>query len=362
MRKMILTIVAIILCVCITGCESKETAKFQPESSFFEGYNKLTDDDYATYSKTAEENGLGDTKIAIKLTIGEVVKEDFGDPTFGDLICTVGITDKNNGWLAVIDATLFGKVEDYTSLEGHDVWIAGYYQGFSSVKNVPSIFVVKYFDTTDGSEINTVFGTLLEATYESSAAIPQDVTNEAINADTNDESQNYVDYDNAYNDYNYNEPDYDNVGGPSEGQTTTTSQEQALAKANSYLRHSNFSYEGLVGQLIYEGFSESDSRYAVDNCGADWYAQALGKGQSYLKHSAFSYTGLIGQLEYEQFTNDQAVYAANNCGADWYAQAAAKAQSYLKHSSFSHDGLVNQLLYEGFTQEQAEYGVSAVGL
>ncbi|MDD3307247.1 MAG: Ltp family lipoprotein [Acetobacterium sp.] len=88
---------------------------------------------------------------------------------------------------------------------------------------------------------------------------------------------------------------------------------------------------------------------------------ALNKAKSYLDFSAFSHSGLITQLEYEGFSNEDSTYAVDNCGADWNEQAAKKAKSYLDFSSFSRDGLIDQLLYEGFTNEQAEYGATKVG-
>ncbi len=75
----------------------------------------------------------------------------------------------------------------------------------------------------------------------------------------------------------------------------------------------------------------------------------------------FSYTGLIEQLEYEGFTNDQATYGVDNSGANWNEQAAKSAKSYLEYSSFSREGLIEQLEYEGFTHEQAVYGVQQNG-
>lgn len=162
-----------------------------------------------------------------------------------------------------------------------------------------------------------------------------------------------------------------NIGMPSSnttpGTTTTpstgtVSQQNALKKAQSYLRSSAFSYDRLVSQLEYEKFSNADAVYAVNNCGANWNEQALRKAKSYLNSSAFSYTRLIRQLEYEKFTNEQAVYAVNNCGADWNEQAVKKAQSYLNSSAFSRDRLIGQLEYEGFTNEQAVYAVNQVGL
>lgn len=88
---------------------------------------------------------------------------------------------------------------------------------------------------------------------------------------------------------------------------------------------------------------------------------ALESAYSYLRFTSFSYTGLIEQLEYEGYTNQEATYAVDNCGADWNEQAAKKAEEYINTMSFSRSGLIEQLEYEGFTSEQAEYGVSAVG-
>lgn len=88
---------------------------------------------------------------------------------------------------------------------------------------------------------------------------------------------------------------------------------------------------------------------------------ALAKAASYLSFTSFSYSGLVDQLKFEGFSDEDSVFAADHCGADWNEQAALKAQSYLEFMSFSRQGLIDQLLFEGFTYEQAEYGVSAVG-
>ena len=88
---------------------------------------------------------------------------------------------------------------------------------------------------------------------------------------------------------------------------------------------------------------------------------ALGSAKQYLEFSAFSYQGLITQLEYEGYSNDEAVYGVDNCGADWNEQAVKSAKQYLEYSSFSRSGLIDQLIHEGFTPEQAEYGVKGNG-
>lgn len=142
----------------------------------------------------------------------------------------------------------------------------------------------------------------------------------------------------------------------------TVSQKNAVEKAMSYLRYSAFSYDGLVRQLEFEGFTHDDAVYGADNCGADWMVQAEAKARDYISFSAFSYAGLIDQLEFEGFSHDEAVHGADSCGADWYEQAAKKAADYMSYSSFSYDELVNQLMFEGFTEEQAAYGATSVGL
>ena len=141
----------------------------------------------------------------------------------------------------------------------------------------------------------------------------------------------------------------------------TKGQANALASAASYLNFTAFSFDGLVDQLEYEGFSHDDAVFAAENCGANWSEQAAKMAKNYLSFTAFSFDGLVNQLEYEGFSHDDAVSAADNCGADWNEQAAKMAQNYLDFTSFSRSGLIDQLVYEGFTQEQAEYGATAVG-
>jgi predicted PurR-regulated permease PerM len=98
------------------------------------------------------------------------------------------------------------------------------------------------------------------------------------------------------------------------GKQGTLSQQNALSKAESYLRTMPFSHSGLIEQLKYDQFSEEDARYAANNCNADWNEQAIRKAKSYLKTMAFSREGLIEQLEYDGFTNSQARTGAKGAG------------------------------------------------
>ena len=144
--------------------------------------------------------------------------------------------------------------------------------------------------------------------------------------------------------------------------TSKTGDSSAEAKAKSYLNSSAFSYTGLIDQLEYEGFSESEATYAVKNCGANWKEQALKSAKSYLRSSSFSYSGLIDQLEYEGFTEDEAKYGVDHCGADWNEQAVKSAKSYMRSSpDMGRGSLIDQLKYEGFSYDQAVYGVDHAG-
>jgi PBP1b-binding outer membrane lipoprotein LpoB len=89
--------------------------------------------------------------------------------------------------------------------------------------------------------------------------------------------------------------------------------------------------------------------------------QAVEKAHQYLEVSAFSRQGLIEQLVYEGFTTDEATFAVDFLGTDWRKQAAAKAERYLDLTAFSRQGLIDQLVFDGFTTAEAEYGVTAVG-
>lgn len=91
-------------------------------------------------------------------------------------------------------------------------------------------------------------------------------------------------------------------------------------------------------------------------------SNALRKAQDYLAYSAFSKTGLAKQLQYEGFSAADSQYATEHVGADWTAQADKKAKDYMAYSSFSKSGLIQQLKYEGFTSAEAAHGAASVGL
>lgn len=89
---------------------------------------------------------------------------------------------------------------------------------------------------------------------------------------------------------------------------------------------------------------------------------ALRSAESYLRFTAFSRSGLIDQLKFDQYTDTEAEYAVDNCGADWYEQAEKRAKEYLDFMSFSRGGLIDQLVFDGFTKDQATHGADANGM
>lgn len=96
--------------------------------------------------------------------------------------------------------------------------------------------------------------------------------------------------------------------------TATLGEKNALRAAQSYLDLMPFSRSGLIKQLKYEKYSDSEAEYAVNHCGANWKEQAVRSARSYIELMSFSREGLIKQLEYEGYTNGQAVYAADQIG------------------------------------------------
>ena len=94
----------------------------------------------------------------------------------------------------------------------------------------------------------------------------------------------------------------------------TVSQENALGSAESYLSFQNFSKEGLIKQLKFEGYSKADAKFAVNNVEVDWMEQAAGSAESYLSFQNFSKSGLIDQLKFEGYTQEQAEHGAESVG------------------------------------------------
>ena len=258
---------------------------------------------------------------------GTVEDTEIVSETDYDSICAT-ISTRDGDWYSTLQWSAFDDLSKFEEVVGHYVAICGIFSGYSDIEGMPTILAVKLFDGITGEVLYGVGDLILSNYY-----------------DEEDEPM-----------------DDDNANDGKDDPLATSDQAEALDRALSYLSSSDFSYNGLVEQLEYEGFSHEDAVYAADNCGADWNEQALRSAQSYIEYSAFSYLGLLGQLEYEEFTDEQAKYGADNCGADWNQEAVDCARSYLDFMSFTREDLIYQLEFEGFTHEQAVYGVEANGL
>ena len=89
----------------------------------------------------------------------------------------------------------------------------------------------------------------------------------------------------------------------------------AIEMAQSYLSTMPFSPSGLYDQLLFEGFSEEDSQFAIDHLIVDWDEMCYETAVSYITNvGGFSKQSLIHQLEYDGFTKKQAKNAVKRLG------------------------------------------------
>ena len=87
--------------------------------------------------------------------------------------------------------------------------------------------------------------------------------------------------------------------------------------------------------------------------------EAAAKAETYVSFTGFSRKGLIHQLTaYDKFSVSDATVGVDSLNINWNEQAAKKAQTYLEMANMSQRALVSQLTSgaEGFTKAQAEYG------
>ena len=89
----------------------------------------------------------------------------------------------------------------------------------------------------------------------------------------------------------------------------------AIEKAQSYISCMPLSPNGLYDQLLFEGFSEEDSQFAIDHLIVDWDEMCYETAVSYVTNiGGFSKKSLIHQLEYDGFTKKQAKKAVKRLG------------------------------------------------
>lgn len=288
MRKNVAAIF-VFLSVFLVACSSSFPANMASSASVKEKYVATEPGfivpEYSQFNSPTSENGLEGTKIAF---MGELSKQGVKNNAYYYIVST-----SEGNWVVLVgdtDLLEYSKIIDIVKT-GSEVEVYAEYLGFSDVFELPSCAVITdgYFIRESGSDekMNVAWDTivlnnLLEQMSSSSSV-------SAVGAVSEVESTVNT-------------------------STATVSQEQAIRKAKDYLAYSAFSASGLVAQLEYEGFSNEDATYAVDNITVDWNEQAAQKAKDYLDYSAFSRQGLIDQLVYEGFTQEQAVYGADSVG------------------------------------------------
>ena len=90
-------------------------------------------------------------------------------------------------------------------------------------------------------------------------------------------------------------------------------EKEIIKTAQGYVTSSHMSYDGIVKQLEYEGYSYDEATYGAEYCGADWKEQAVKAAKSYMSiFPEFTKDKLVEQLEYDGFSNENAIYAGDN--------------------------------------------------
>ena len=200
------------------------------------------------------------------------------------------------------------------------------------------------------------------------------------------------------------------TGDTQPGEELTREEQAALDHALVLLETIPHSREGLISQMVYDGYDEMAAAAAADRTGADWKAEAVRSAGEYVLHLGVSRTGVAQMLEYERFTADETAYALEQLAdvdwdaeadqavekhleqgvsrlgleevlefdgftpeqvrkamgktgdVDWDAQAVLCAKGYLEAMEFTREELIGQLKYEGFTTAQAEHAAAQCGL
>ena len=141
----------------------------------------------------------------------------------------------------------------------------------------------------------------------------------------------------------------------------TREEQDALDYALALLETVAYSREGIISQMVHDGYEEAVAAAAADRTGTDWKAQAVRSAQECVLHLAVSRTGVAQMLEYERFTADETVYAMEQLkDVDWDAETDQAVEKHLEQG-VSKRGLEDVLEFQGFTQEQIKKAVSKTG-
>lgn len=131
----------------------------------------------------------------------------------------------------------------------------------------------------------------------------------------------------------------------------------ALEQAKTYLSVMNFSYQGLIEQLVDLGYSEVEAIMAADACAANWTQQAIDSANAHVLSGSFSKGAMYHQLAFEGYTEEQILAALQGCEANWNQEALQALQAYLQIAPFAENAMRDQLIFEDFTEDEVTYAL-----
>ena len=364
-----------------SSTESGEEGELNVPFIFIDEYEDARNE-YEKFNSPASENGLGGTYIYITGVLKSITlldpsyvfketyhdtreeAEKYMDDQSGSAIYYATIATEAGDWIVMMDSAVYLDPKAYSDFLGKKVFVNGSYSGFSDKWKVPVITGMCFYDLETEKEMRTIIGNAYDNKEDIIGILLKNLQTSEYHTHTwvKNSNEQFC----ATCDFRVGgtESTSQETEPPTESATSvaeTQGQKNAVKKAKSYLNTMAFSYDGLKGQLKYDGFTDEECVYGADNCGADWKEQALKKAKNYIDIMPMSYKGLVDQLEYDGFTSEEAKYGADNCGADWKEQAVKKGKSYLDIMGFSKKELINQLEYDGFTSEEAQYGAEKNG-
>lgn len=167
-------IAAFLFILCFSSCA---THLSRVPEDFTSRYIKA---DFSAMNSPADENGLGDTKIYLECRISDF--EIIG----GSIACVAEDSDKNK-WLILLEEEKNALLEHYKEYENKEIVLCGRYLGYSEVKKMPSITLVKFCEISSGNIVHgmlyAVENAIENGTAKEDAEIVADLENKIIAGD-----------------------------------------------------------------------------------------------------------------------------------------------------------------------------------
>ena len=140
----------------------------------------------------------------------------------------------------------------------------------------------------------------------------------------------------------------------------TNRQRQALDAARDYLDIFDMSKKALKQQLEFDGYSNSEVQYALNNITANWSQEALDAVKDYLDIFDMSIKEIRSQLEFDGYTDNEIQYALANMNFNGRKEALDAAKDYIELFNMSKEDLREQLEFDGYTEEEIQYALDQI--